>query len=116
METEILHKITTMKGEETVNSEFNNLVSGGDSSKYDRLDRKTAMEALHTHTQQVKCATLKEKQHDPKLFHTAGNLFYVFSNGIILYRKELFVAEGKSQVYQVREELKCRLLQSTLRF
>ena len=46
METEILHKITTMKGEETVNSEFNNLVSGGDSSKYDRLDRKTAMEAF----------------------------------------------------------------------
>ena len=45
METEILHKITTMKGEETVNSEFNNLVSG-DSSKYDRLDRKTAMEAF----------------------------------------------------------------------
>ena len=46
METEILHKITTMNGEETVNSEFNNLVSGGDSSKYDRLDRKTAMEAF----------------------------------------------------------------------
>jgi len=46
METEILHKITTMKGEETVNSEFNNLVSGGDSSKYDRLDRKTSMEAF----------------------------------------------------------------------
>ena len=41
-----MHKITTMKGEETVNSEFNNLVSGGDSSKYDRLDRKTAMEAF----------------------------------------------------------------------
>lgn len=43
METEILHKITTMKGEETVNSEFNILVAGSDSG--DKLDRRTAFEA-----------------------------------------------------------------------
>lgn len=67
--------------------------------------RECQEEAKQRYEEDVECATLKENQHEPKLFHTAGNLFYVFSNGIILYRKELFVAEGKSQVYQALSEL-----------
>ena len=45
MKTKILHKLTTMDSEETVNSGFNILVAGSDSDSYDKLDRRTAFEA-----------------------------------------------------------------------
>ena len=38
---------------------------------------------------QVRCKTLKVNQHQRKKHFTAGNLCYVFDNGIILFRKEV---------------------------
>lgn len=53
----------------------------------------------------MRCKTLKVNQHQRKKHFTAGNLCYVFDNGIILFRKELFVAESCTQVYQALKEL-----------
>jgi hypothetical protein len=81
------------------------------------VQSENTLEAEVTHSQDGldMCDKTKHLQHKKKRNHTAGNLFVVADNGIIIKFSELYVSEACSQVYlhmyTLLEMDECRYLQ-----